>query len=205
MNTEATVDIAKLKAAAEKATQGQLVVGHSHINEHGNLRSVFVCQEWNGTAGGVVAECHVNCLTETAEQARANAEFFALASPAAILNLIAAFEDAQRSNEALAAENAAARDSVQVFCDVVGDNTDAICEVIGKDGVMAILSAMRATGNLPATDAFLCEVKAQGADAVCLKISNSIVSCRQDEMIGLDAAVNIASDFAAQLRQGGAA
>ncbi len=150
-----SIDTAKLKAAAEKATQGQLVVGHSHINEHGNLRSVFVCQEWNGTAGGVVAECHVNCLTETAEQARANAEFFALASPAAILNLIAALEDAQRSNGVLAAENAAARDAVQVFCDVVGDNIDAICEVIGKDGVMAILSAMRATGNLPATDAFL--------------------------------------------------
>ncbi|MBD9249488.1 MAG: hypothetical protein EGS01_02265 [Cronobacter sakazakii] len=57
----------------------------------------------------------------------------------------------------------------------------------------------------PATDAFLREVRASAVDAVCLKISNSIVSCRQDEMIGLDEAVNIASDFAAQLRQGGAA
>ena len=58
---------------------------------------------------------------------------------------------------------------------------------------------------LPATDAFLREVRASAVDAACLKISNSIVSCRQDEMIGLDEAVNIASDYAAELRQGGAA
>ncbi|PQV67632.1 hypothetical protein CDT97_10235 [Cronobacter sakazakii] len=57
----------------------------------------------------------------------------------------------------------------------------------------------------PATDAFLREVQVSAVDAVCLKISNSIVSCRQDEMIGLDEAVNIASDFAVELRQGGAA
>ncbi|EPO1076437.1 hypothetical protein ACT6GD_000957 [Cronobacter sakazakii] len=57
----------------------------------------------------------------------------------------------------------------------------------------------------PATDAFLREVRASAVDAVCLKISNSIVSCRQDEMIGLDEAVNIASDYATELRQGGAA
>ncbi|MDI7594989.1 hypothetical protein QLY72_21550 [Cronobacter malonaticus] len=57
----------------------------------------------------------------------------------------------------------------------------------------------------PATDAFLREVRASAVDAVCLKISNSIVSCRQDEMIGLDEAVNIARNFAAELRQGGAA
>ncbi|PUX01045.1 hypothetical protein [Cronobacter sakazakii] len=57
----------------------------------------------------------------------------------------------------------------------------------------------------PANDAFLREVRASAVDAVCLKISNSIVSCRQDEMIGLDEAVNIASDFAVELRQGGAA
>ncbi|SAG70208.1 Uncharacterised protein [Enterobacter hormaechei] len=65
-----------------------------------------------------------------------------------------------RSN-ALAAENAGARNAVQVFCDVVGANTDAICEEVGQDGVRAILAAMSATGNMPATDAFLAEVRAQ--------------------------------------------
>ncbi|ELY5938870.1 ead/Ea22-like family protein [Cronobacter malonaticus] len=79
-----------------------------------------------------------------------------------VIELIAALEAAQRFNAALATENAAARDAVQVFCDVVGDNTDAICEAIGKDGVMAILSAMRATGNLPATDALLSKEENAG-------------------------------------------
>lgn len=62
--------------------------------------------------------------------------------------------------EALAAENANARNAVQVFCDIVGANTDDICEVVGQDGVKAILAAMSATGNMPATDALLAEVRA---------------------------------------------
>ncbi|MDE9605864.1 hypothetical protein L2W97_22265, partial [Citrobacter freundii] len=39
----------------------------------------------------------------------------------------------------LAAESHTARHAVQVFCDVVGANTDAICEEVGPDGVKAIL------------------------------------------------------------------
>lgn len=105
---------------------------------------------------------------------------------------------------ALAAENANARNAVQTFCDVVGANTDAICEEVGQDGVRAILAAMNATGNMPATDAFLAEVRAAAVDEVCLKISNAIINCYQDEQIGLDAAATICGDFAAQLRQGGA-
>ena len=53
----------------------------------------------------------------------------------------------------------------------------------------------------PATDAFLAEVRASAVDEVCLKISNAIVNCYQDEQIGLDAAATICGDFAAQLRQ----
>ncbi|WP_407224612.1 hypothetical protein [Enterobacter hormaechei] len=103
---------------------------------------------------------------------------------------------------ALAAENANARNAVQTFCDVVGANTDAICEEVGQDGVRAILAAMNATGNMPATDAFLAEVRAAAVDEVCLKISNAIVNCYQDEQVGLDAAATICGDFAAQLRKG---
>ncbi len=62
------------------------------------------------------------------------------------------------------AESHTARHAVQVFCDVVGANTDAICEEVGPDGVKAILDAMSATGNMPATDAFLAEVRAQGVE-----------------------------------------
>ncbi|HHU8887901.1 TPA: ead/Ea22-like family protein, partial [Escherichia coli] len=65
----------------------------------------------------------------------------------------------------LAAENELARKAVQAFCDVVGDNTEVIAEVVGRDGVLVILEAMKATGNMPATDAFLAEVRAQGVDA----------------------------------------
>lgn len=65
---------------------------------------------------------------------------------------------------ALAAENELARKAVQAFCDVVGDNTEVIAEVVGRDGVLVILEAMKATGNMPATDAFLAEVRAQGVD-----------------------------------------
>lgn len=71
------------------------------------------------------------------------------------------YEELEARCAALAAENAGARNAVQVFCDVVGANTDAICEEVGQDGVRAILAAMSATGNMPATDAFLAEVRAQ--------------------------------------------
>ncbi|MEO3285690.1 hypothetical protein ABHD38_17080 [Enterobacter cloacae] len=54
----------------------------------------------------------------------------------------------------------------------------------------------------PSTDAFLAEVRASTVDEVCLKISNAIVNCYQDEQVGLDAAATICGDFAAQLRKG---
>lgn len=56
----------------------------------------------------------------------------------------------------------------------------------------------------PATDTFLAEVRASAVDEACLKISNAIINCYQDEQIGLDAAATICGDFAAQLRQGAA-
>ncbi|HGF4473308.1 TPA: hypothetical protein ACF39F_002672 [Escherichia coli] len=62
---------------------------------------------------------------------------------------------------ALAAENELARKAVQAFCDVVGDNTEVIAEEVGQDGVLVILEAMKATGNMPATDAFLAEIRAE--------------------------------------------
>lgn len=62
---------------------------------------------------------------------------------------------------ALAAENALARKAVQAFCEVVGDNTEIISELVGQDGVLVILKAMKATGNMSATDAFLAEIRAE--------------------------------------------
>ncbi|HFU8179310.1 TPA: ead/Ea22-like family protein, partial [Escherichia coli] len=77
-----------LREAAEKATKGSYIVGHTSVNQHGNITGVFVCQKWKGEPGGVIAECHVNCLVETDAQAYANAEFIAEANPATVLALL---------------------------------------------------------------------------------------------------------------------
>ncbi|EOT8168149.1 ead/Ea22-like family protein, partial [Escherichia coli] len=59
------------------------------------LTGVFVCQKWKGEPGGVIAECHVNCLIESDAQAYANAEFIAEANPATVLALL----DEQERNQ----------------------------------------------------------------------------------------------------------
>ena len=84
-----------LREKAEKATKGSYIVGHTSVNQHGNLTGVFVCQKWKGEPGGVIAECHVNCLVETDAQAYANSEFIAEANPATVLALL----DEQERNQ----------------------------------------------------------------------------------------------------------
>ncbi|EKR5648510.1 ead/Ea22-like family protein [Escherichia coli] len=102
----------------------------------------------------------------------------------------AAVKLAHEKFSALAAENSLARKAVQAFCDVVGDNTEIISELVGRDGVLVILEAMKATGNIPATDAFLAEVRAQGVEmfAECAYTLE-----HHDHAVA----------FAAQLRKGG--
>ncbi|UTA17205.1 hypothetical protein [Enterobacter hormaechei] len=98
---------------------------------------------------------------------------------------------------ALAAENAGLKTAIEKHADSYimcgycrterdGKNDD-VCEVLD---------------STPATDAFLAEVRASAVDEACLKISNAIVNCYQDEQVGLDAAATICGDFAAQLRKG---
>ncbi|EOM3255331.1 ead/Ea22-like family protein [Escherichia coli] len=82
------IDYQALREAAEKATKGSYIVGHTSVNQHGNLTGVFVCQKWKGEPGGVIAECHVNCLIETDVQAYANAEFIAAFNPNVALALL---------------------------------------------------------------------------------------------------------------------
>ena len=84
-----------LREKAEKATKGSYIVGHTSVNQHSNLTGVFVCQKWKGEPGGVIAECHVNCLIESDAQAYANAEFIAEANPATVLALL----DEQERNQ----------------------------------------------------------------------------------------------------------
>ncbi|EPQ8870608.1 ead/Ea22-like family protein [Escherichia coli] len=82
------VNYEALREAAEKATKGCYIVGHTSGNQHGNITGVFFCQKWKGEPGGVIAECHVNCLVETDAQAYANAEFIAAFNPNVALALL---------------------------------------------------------------------------------------------------------------------
>lgn len=96
--------------------------------------------------------------------------------------LVRKFAEAEAKCAALAAENELARKAVQAFCDVVGDNTEVIAEVVGRDGVLVILEAMKATGNMPATDAFLAEIERKAIR----KFINSIEHILRDKLSPYD-------------------
>ncbi|EEW0965362.1 TPA: hypothetical protein LGK78_004378 [Escherichia coli] len=113
----------------------------------------------------------------------------------------------EKERAALAAENALARKAVQAFCEVVGDNTEIISELVGQDGVLVILKAMKATGNMSATDAFLAEVRAQGVEMYADNLDNAADDAERG---GFDYAVKFLRSeasgvrlFADQLRKGG--
>lgn len=105
----------------------------------------------------------------------------------------------------LAAENAAlkskAAELVHEASEVYSAYNSSITEHDGDFMDMQTLQEMQCV-ETPATDAFLAEVRAAAVDEVCLKISNAIVNCYQDEQVGLDAAATICGDFAAQIRKG---
>ena len=119
--------------------------------------------------------------------------------------LVRKFAEAEAKCAALAAENELARKAVQAFCDVVGDNTEVICEAVGRDGVLVILEAMKATGNMPATDAFLAEVRAQAFNDLCsafVKHAN-LAGMDDGELVRLKYATDALLHCAEQLRKGG--
>nr|WP_224168886.1 hypothetical protein [Escherichia coli] len=121
-----------------------------------------------------------------------NSSYFELLDERDTQNKLAELE---ASRAALVAENELARKAVQAFCDVVGDNTEVICEEVGRDGVLVILEAMKATGNMPATDAFLDEVRAQGVEMFSEKFGGGTPLSNMVK--------EVAADFAAKLRKGG--
>ncbi|MBB2307342.1 hypothetical protein HEN16_023425 [Escherichia coli] len=137
---------------------------------------------------GLVAAGH-----EMASELKAECGAVDMRSVAKLISDLATQLEVQlvRAN-ALAAENELARKAVQAFCDVVGDNTEVIAEGVGRDGVLVILEAMKATGNMPATDAFLAEVRAQGVEMM-----------REHPSIKLCSLTHICDELAAQLRKGG--
>ncbi|MGH5619604.1 eae-like domain protein [Escherichia coli] len=164
---------------------------------------------------GLVAAGH-----EMASELKAECGAVDMCSVAKLISDLATQLEVQlvRAN-ALAVENELARKAVQAFCDVVGDNTEVIAEVVGRDGVLVILEAMKATGNMPATDAFLAEVRAQGVDAAIEAAKNLVAqeyeykdfkAAQSDccmhpgsDLVGKVEMTEWLVDFAAQLRKGG--
>ncbi|HGY4928902.1 TPA: hypothetical protein ACNVCI_001643 [Citrobacter braakii] len=106
-------------------------------------------------------------------------------------------------SEALAVDNAALREVVERMV-----NQFAMSGISPEEKSInpakSLMFDAKSALFMPATDAYLAEVRAAAVDEVCLKISNEIVNCYQDEQVGLDAAATICGDFAAQLRKGAA-
>jgi len=115
------------------------------------------------------------------------------------------YEELEAKCAALAAENAGlkkvpATDSETMLLALDAFNTHGSTRP--DAGLKQAINFVMQRRQTPATDAFLAEVRAAAVDEVCLKISNAIVNCYQDEQVGLDAAATICGDFAAQLRKG---
>ncbi|EEV1668903.1 ead/Ea22-like family protein [Escherichia coli] len=183
------IDYQALREAAEKATKGCYIVGHTSGNQHGNITGVFVCQKWKGESGGVIAECHVNCLVETDVQAYANAEFIAAFNPNVALALL---DEREAQNKriaelkanlvALAAENAVIKSAIPEPRDIEDDNDNmddvSLAEDFGFNH--AIERMRRRIPETPATDAFLAEVRAGLFNELCAAF------VRYEKVAGLD-------------------
>lgn len=131
------------------------------------------------------------------KNARMNAECGEHMSPEEITTLLNVVE---ATFAALAAENAGLKDLARSWANATDDRLFEEHGEIFHDSIDACEEELKTI--CPATDAFLAEVRAAAVDEVCLKISNAIVNCYQDEMVGLDEAATICGDFAAQLRKG---
>ena len=105
---------------------------------------------------------------------------------------------------ALAAENAGLKAAIPQQRNVEFDNDSMDDVSLAEDfGFNDAIGRMKINmSNTPTTDTLLAEVRASAVDEVCLKISNAIINCYQDEMVGLDEAATICGDFAAEIRKG---
>ena len=116
------------------------------------------------------------------------------------------YEELEARCAALAAENALLKKSEPApFSKLMMEALDVYQAGADEVPELAMLSAytkLRDGLKIPTTDAFLAEVRASAVDEACLKISNAIVNCYQDEQIGLDEAATICGDFASELRKG---
>ena len=111
-----------------------------------------------------------------------------------------AWQEATKQSEAKCAELAAELSAVETIHNDAVFITDEHYEQCPPEVQKMIRSL--AVLQIPAYQAFLAEVRASAVDEACLKISNAIVNCYQDELVGLDEAATICGDFASELRKG---
>ena len=74
------------------------------------------------------------------------------------------YEQLEQQLAAVVAENDRAVKAVTVFSNVTHDITEIICDELGQERVAEIVAAYNDLGNMPATDAYLAEVRAQARD-----------------------------------------
>lgn len=84
-------------------------------------------------------------------------------------------------NVRLAAENKMAVDAVTVFSNVTHDVTEIICDELGHDRVAEIVAAYNDLGNMPATDAFLDEARAQSFSELIDAFSKDVANTGLDD------------------------
>lgn len=99
----------------------------------------------------------------------------------------------------LAAENVALKSAIT-------DHSHSVhfCEVCGKDDPCSTDDVCYALKDIPATDAYLAGIKADGVALAKSAFEKHIqsTSCYQDEMVGMESALSIACQVESQLREG---
>ncbi|EMK4891806.1 ead/Ea22-like family protein, partial [Escherichia coli] len=154
--------------------------------------------------GGVIAECHVNCLIESDAQAYANAEFIAEANPATVLELLDELEaqskriaELETNLAALAAENAGLNKFIVQSCYVFDGEQDELSDayICAIDGRMP---------QIPATDAFLADVRAGAFNDLCAAFVRhaKIAGLDDGDLVTVKEATDALLHCAEQLREG---
>ena len=105
----------------------------------------------------------------------------------------------------LAVENANARSAITVFSDATEQLTEIIGDEIGMDGVAKILAGFDAVGNMPATDAAIANIQAQGGENYADKLDLDATFADESGWDGaakfLRAEATRVREFSAELRK----
>ncbi|MFA1238680.1 hypothetical protein ACCC84_10155 [Serratia odorifera] len=120
---------------------------------------------------------------------------------------VLSYEALKAERDALAVENDRARKAVQIFSDATQELTEIIGDEIGMDGVAMLLAGFDAVGNMPATDAALAAIQAQGVDKLIKLKMEQLANMHPDTHAfgataeSLRAQINELQAFSTELRE----